>query len=84
VHVGTDDTYIALAQSTVEPETTLAALCRCAGVTTSLTWWDDVEALRERLKSAGLSRLHARDSHPYRRRIYFFDRDGNDWEFVST
>jgi len=44
---------------------------------------DDVEALRERLRSAGYRDSTVPNRHPYRKRVYFYDADGNDWEFVQ-
>ena len=41
------------------------------------------EPVRERLKSAGYQDSTPVNNHPYRKRIYFFDDDGNDWEFVQ-
>jgi catechol 2,3-dioxygenase-like lactoylglutathione lyase family enzyme len=44
---------------------------------------DDVEQLEARLGAAGFApNLHI-DDHPARRRVYFYDPDGNDWEFVQ-
>jgi len=44
---------------------------------------DDVAALERRLRAAGFEpNMHA-DGHPARRRVYFFDSEGNDWEFVQ-
>jgi uncharacterized glyoxalase superfamily protein PhnB len=44
---------------------------------------DDVEALRQRLKSGGYKDSTVPNRHPYRRRVYFNDSEGNDWEFVQ-
>jgi catechol 2,3-dioxygenase-like lactoylglutathione lyase family enzyme len=44
---------------------------------------DDVEALRDRLKSAGYEDSTVPNEHPYRKRVYFYDHEGNDWEFVQ-
>ncbi len=44
---------------------------------------DDVEASEYRMRAAGFEpNMHA-DAHPARRRTYFYDPDGNDWEFVE-
>ncbi|MEQ8860062.1 MAG: VOC family protein [Pseudomonadales bacterium] len=43
----------------------------------------DVAAVESRLRHAGFEpNLHV-DSHPARRRVYFHDPEGNDWEFVQ-
>lgn len=44
---------------------------------------DDVEALRERMLAARYHESTVPNAHPHRRRIYFYDPDGNDWEFVQ-
>ena len=44
---------------------------------------DDVEALRNRLGTAGYEDSTVSNKHPYRKRVYFLDPDGNDWEFIQ-
>jgi catechol 2,3-dioxygenase-like lactoylglutathione lyase family enzyme len=44
---------------------------------------DDVESLRVRLQSAGYRESTVPNAHPHRKRVYFYDPDGNDWEFVQ-
>jgi catechol 2,3-dioxygenase-like lactoylglutathione lyase family enzyme len=44
---------------------------------------DDIDALRRRMEAAGYRHNLAFDDHPARRRIYYFDPEGNDWEFVQ-
>lgn len=44
---------------------------------------DDVAALRERLRAAGYHETTVANAHPHRRRVYFEDAEGNDWEFVE-
>ena len=44
---------------------------------------DDADQVEARLRAAGFQpNLHV-DDHPARRRVYFHDPDGNDWEFVE-
>ena len=83
MHLGTDDSYIALARSTIEPEKRWQPYAGVPGVNHLAYVVDDVEAVRERLKSAGYQDSTPVNNHPYRKRIYFFDDDGNDWEFVQ-
>jgi len=83
VHIGTDDTYIALTQSTVEPEERWTPYAGVPGVNHLAYEVDDVEALRERLRSAGYKDSTVPNQHRYRKRVYFHDPDGNDWEFVQ-
>ena len=44
---------------------------------------DDVAATHARLAAAGYQDSTVPNNHPYRKRIYFYDPDGNDWEFVQ-
>jgi len=86
VHVGTDDTYVALNQRTAMPDDAAGL----AGAPTRQARFhhlayvvDDVEALRLRLRTAGFHESGRADAHPARRRAYFLDPDGNEWEFVE-
>ncbi len=83
VHVGTDETYIALYQSTAQPERRWAPYKGLPGVNHLAYVVDDVDALRERLLSAGYEDSTVPNKHPYRKRVYFFDAEGNDWEFIQ-
>ena len=38
----------------------------------------DVDGLRDRLKSAGYKESTPPNEHPYRKRVYFYDPEGND------
>src|SRR5256885_13407178 len=53
LHIGTDDTYIALAQSTVEPQKRWQPYAGVPGVNHLAYVVDDVEAGHEGLTSAG-------------------------------
>jgi catechol 2,3-dioxygenase-like lactoylglutathione lyase family enzyme len=44
---------------------------------------DDVESLYTRLKAAGYRESTPPNAHPHRKRVYFYDPEGNDWEFVQ-
>ena len=83
VHIGTDDTYIALTQSTVEPEQRWTPYGGAPGVNHLAYEVADVEALRARLKAGGFRESTPPNAHPHRRRVYFYDPEGNDWEFVQ-
>jgi catechol 2,3-dioxygenase-like lactoylglutathione lyase family enzyme len=83
VHVGTDETYVALTAATVEPAERLAPYEGMPGVNHLAYEVDDVEALRERMAAAGYQNSTVPNNHPYRKRVYFLDPDGNDWEFVQ-
>ena len=83
VHIGTNDSYIALTQSTVEPEERWKPYVGLPGINHLAYEVDDVDALRDRLRSAGYQDSTVPNNHAYRRRVYFYDPDGNDWEFVQ-
>ncbi len=83
LHVGTDDTYLALNQATAEPAEAWEPYSGKPGLNHLGYEVDDVEALRARLAQAGFEESTVPNSHPHRRRVYFYDADGNDWEFVQ-
>jgi len=83
VHFGTDDTYISLNAATVVPDKRWQPYSGVPGVNHLAYEVDDTNALRERLKSAGYHDSTPENHHPYRKRVYFLDPDGNDWEFVQ-
>ena len=80
-HVGTRHHYIAL-QAVPGRESRVPY-----GNTTGLNHlgWEveDVAQVEARLRAAGFEPNLRFDDHPARRRIYFHDPDGNDWEFVQ-
>ena len=82
VHVGNDETYLALNEAQVEAERWVPYAGK-PGLSHLGYEIDDAEALRERMKAAGYSESTVPNSHPHRRRIYFHDPEGNDWEFVE-
>lgn len=77
MHLGTEDSYIAF---TEVKGSSRAANLRHIGIVS-----DDVEALMQRLSAAGYEPADdsALDSHPHRRRVYYIDGNGLDWEFVE-
>ncbi len=83
VHIGTQETYIALGQASAEPEKRWTPYRGLPGVNHLGYEVDDVEALRGRLKSAGYKDSTVPNAHPHRKRVYFYDPEGHDWEFVQ-
>lgn len=83
VHVGTDDTYLALTQSTREPAKPWAPYEGVPGINHLGFVVDDADALRARLRAGGYEDSTVPNKHPHRKRVYFHDPDGNDWEFVE-
>lgn len=83
MHIGTDDTYIALNESNQEPVPGNAPYDGKPGVNHLGFEVENVDALRERLTAAGFRDSTYPNRHPHRKRVYFYDADGNDWEFVE-
>jgi catechol 2,3-dioxygenase-like lactoylglutathione lyase family enzyme len=83
VHVGTDDNYLALNEATVEPERQQRPYTGEPGVNHLGYEVDDVDALRARLLAVGYGESTVPNAHPHRKRVYFYDPEGNDWEFVQ-
>jgi catechol 2,3-dioxygenase-like lactoylglutathione lyase family enzyme len=83
VHIGTDDTYLALTQATAEPGGRFVPYSDAPGTNHLGYEVDDVEALRQRMLAAGYRETSVANHHPHRRRVYFADGEGNDWEFVE-
>lgn len=82
MHVGTGETYIALSQSRLEPGS-FHPYSGVPGVNHLAYVVDDVEALRQRMVAAGYKDSTPPNMHPHRKRQYFYDPEGNDWEFVQ-
>lgn len=83
MHFGTDDTYIALAEATEEPVERWVPYDGKPGINHLGFEVDDVGTLQQRLADAGFKDSTYPNNHPYRKRVYFHDDDGNDWEFVQ-
>lgn len=83
MHIGTDDTYIALHESTDEPTEKWVPYAGKPGINHLGYEVDDVDAVRARLSGAGFRDSTYPNNHPHRKRVYFYDADGNDWEFVQ-
>ena len=83
VHLGDDDTYIALFEATSGPGPSRELYAGQPGINHIGYEVDDVEALRARLAEAGYRESTFPNSHPHRKRIYFLDPEGNEWEFVQ-
>jgi catechol 2,3-dioxygenase-like lactoylglutathione lyase family enzyme len=82
-HVGDDQTYLALLVATGEPAERFVPYAGKPGLNHLDFEVDDVEALRARLRAAGYRETTVPNAHPHRRRVYFEDDEGNDWEFVE-
>jgi catechol 2,3-dioxygenase-like lactoylglutathione lyase family enzyme len=83
VHIGTDDTYIALNEATETGDRVWQPYSGAPGVNHLGFETGDVDALRARLLQAGYEESTVPNEHPHRKRVYFYDSEGNDWEFVQ-
>jgi catechol 2,3-dioxygenase-like lactoylglutathione lyase family enzyme len=83
VHVGNDETYVALLAAGGAAAERHVPYAGGAGLNHLGFEVDDVAALRERLLAAGYRETTTPNAHPHRKRVYFADAEGNDWEFVE-
>ncbi len=80
-HVGDDDFYVALQQGSEGG--TRTPYGNTPGFN-HLAWEvNDLDALNKRMQEAGYPVNLVADEHPARTRMYFYDPEGNDWEFVQ-
>ena len=94
LHIGTDSTYLCLNEDKAEPQTPSQAE-QVLGVDPGVGPGvgpgvnhigfvvDDAEAVRGRLEDAGYQEGFLPDAHPHRKRIYYIDGNGTEWEFVQ-
>jgi catechol 2,3-dioxygenase-like lactoylglutathione lyase family enzyme len=83
VHVGTDDVYLALNEAPEAPAERWVPYAGKPGLNHLGFEVADAEAVRARLAAAGYRDSTVPNEHPHRRRVYFHDAEGNDWEFVQ-
>ena len=83
VHIGNDETYIALNEAARDAERRGKPYKGRPGLNHLAYEVDDVEALKIRLRAAGFQDSTVPNLHPHRKRVYFYDPDGNDWEFIQ-
>jgi catechol 2,3-dioxygenase-like lactoylglutathione lyase family enzyme len=83
LHIGTDDTYLALNEASAEAAEKWVPYGGKPGLNHLGYEVDDAEGIRARLSAAGYHDSTVPNEHPHRRRVYFYDPEGNDWEFVE-
>lgn len=83
LHVGTDASYVALTERRSNAEAATVPYSGRPGLNHLGFEVDDVGSVQERLTAAGYRESGLATAHPHRRRVYFYDPDGNDWEFVQ-
>ncbi|MDH3493919.1 MAG: VOC family protein, partial [Acidobacteriota bacterium] len=81
LHIGNETTYVALEESTLDRSGHLTY--RNPGINHIGFVVEDIEALTSRLSEAGFKENMRDDSHPSRKRTYYYDADGNEYEFVE-
>ena len=80
VHVGTDQTYLCINQME-NPRPPVNG--QGAGVNHIGFAVDDVDSLHKRMTAAGYREGFVPQPHPHRKRVYFLDPDGMEYEFVQ-
>lgn len=83
VHFGTHESYLALNAADATPDRPWEPYSGLPGVNHLGYEVDDADALRERMLAAGYEESTVPNAHPFRKRVYFLDPEGNDWEFVE-
>ena len=83
VHVGNDVTYLALNEAKAEPAEPWVPYSGRPGTNHLGFEVEDADAVRKRLAVAGYKDTTFPNAHPHRKRVYFHDAEGNDWEFVE-
>ncbi|MGR5064123.1 VOC family protein [Photobacterium sp. DNB22_13_2] len=81
-HIGTELSYLAL-QEVVERESVDRTPYRDSGINHIGLVTDDIESVKARLLAAGYKENEMEASHPWRKRIYFWDPNGIEWEFIE-
>lgn len=82
VHLGTNDTYIAINKAT-ESKLPKRTLYESAGFNHVGFVVTGVTELAKRLEKAGYKSSYETEKHQFRTRVYFFDKEGNDYEFIE-
>lgn len=82
LHFGTEETYVALEQISLENEGTRRPY-KDPGVNHIGFVIDDFDNVVKNLKEAGYKESISVEPHPFRKRAYFFDSDGNEFEFIE-
>lgn len=81
LHIGTDESYLALNESTEETEK--GNRYDGNGLNHFGFVVEDVNAVAKRLLEKGYKRSYSKTEQKYRIRDYFLDESGNEYEFVQ-
>ena len=83
MHIGTDDTYIALNGAWKDPAEQWVPYDGKPGLNHLGYEVGDVETLQATMRDAGYRESTVPNDHPHRKRVYFCGPDGNNWEFIQ-
>lgn len=83
VHVGNEGAYVALTQASRDPGHVFENYGGAPGTNHLGFVVPDAAAVRARMAAAGYVDSTPPNDHPHRRRVYFLDDEGRDWEFVE-
>lgn len=81
IHLGTDQTYIALQQASTNTEYVRDYLS--VGINHLGFVVKDIKAVADRLSAAGYQRDYPKQIEEFRIREYFLDSEGHEYEFVQ-
>ena len=83
IHVGSDDSYVAVYAPPVAPQKAATSRYRTIGGMNHIgVVADDIDAIEAKVKEAGFTPINHADYEPGRR-FYFLDGDGIEFEVVS-
>ena len=82
LHLGTDETYVALEQTSADDEGSRRRY-RDVGVNHIGFVVENIDEVVGKLEEAGYKQSIGVDPHPYRKRAYYFDDDLNEYEFIE-
>jgi catechol 2,3-dioxygenase-like lactoylglutathione lyase family enzyme len=82
LHIGTDESYLALEEASQDQGGSRARYAD-PGVNHLGFVVEDADGVRKRLRDEGYREGFEAPDHPFRQRVYFFDDDDNEFEFVQ-
>jgi hypothetical protein len=82
LHIGTEETYLALEQISLQDKGTRRPY-KDVGINHLGFVVEDVDSIAERLTNAGYRESISVEPHPYRKRVYFFDNNLIEYEFIE-
>ena len=82
LHFGTDETYVALESVSTEDDGTRRPY-RDTGINHIGFVVENVDSITSKLEEAGYTQSIAVDPHPFRKRAYFCDGSGIEYEFIE-